>query len=138
MTSLIVETDGRSFEGTLFPEKAPESVAALEALLPLSTDLLHVRWSGHATWIPLEGDALSALPRENHTAYPSRGDVLLYPGYRNEPELLFACGPTCFKSPAGEQAGNHIATLEASQTELAAVEERTLQDGALDVTVSLG
>jgi len=137
MTSLIVETDERSFEGPLFPEEAPESVAALETLLPLSTDLLHVRWSGHATWIPLDDDAVSGLPRENCTVYPSRGDVLLYPGYRNEPELLFACGPTCFKSPAGEQAGNHVATLEASRTELAAIEERTLQEGAIEATVTL-
>lgn len=78
---------------------------------------------------------LPDIPRENHTVYPSRGDVLFYPGYRNEQEILVACGPTCFKSPAGELAGNHVAILDADRGALRALEERTLQDGALPVTI---
>jgi len=114
MTSLRVETDRSTFYGPLSSDRAPESVSALETLLALTTELLQVRRSGHATWMPVDGDAVTDLPRENHTAYPSRGDVLVSPGFKNEPELLFACGPTCFESPAGEQAGNHVATLNAS------------------------
>ena len=127
--------DGASFEARLLHEEAPKSVAALLDLLPLESALQHVRWSGYATWIDIDDVVLPELPRENHTTYPSRGDVLLYPGYRNEQEILLACGPTCFRSPAGELAGNHVAILDASRAELAALERRTIEDGNLGVTV---
>lgn len=77
------------------------------------------------------------MSRENHTTYPSRGDVLLYPGYRNEQEILIPCGPTRFGSPAGELAGNHVATIDAPAATLKELEERTLQEGAFDVTLQL-
>ncbi len=127
--------DGTSFAASLLPEEAPRSVAALLEFLPLESSLQHVRWSGYATWIDIDDVALPELPRENHTTYPSRGDVLLYPGYRNEQEILLSCGPTCFRSPAGELAGNHVAILDASRAELAALERRTIEEGALPVTV---
>ena len=98
---------------------------------------MHVRWSGHATWVNIDDVDLPEIPRENHTVYPSYGDLLLYPGYKNEQEILVPCGPTCFKSPAGELAGNHFATLSADRDRLAALEETTLRDGALDITIRL-
>lgn len=96
---------------------------------------MHVRWSGHATWVNIGEIGLPEVPGENHTVYPSYGDLLLYPGYRNEQETLVPCGPTCFDSPAGELAGNHFATLDTDRDPLSELEERTLQDGVLDVTV---
>jgi hypothetical protein len=117
--------------GELLVEEAPESVAALRGMLPHESDLLHVRWSGHAVWINIDEVDLPEIPRENHTVYPSRG-------YRNEQEILLACGPTCFRSPAGELAGNHVATMDADRERLRALEERTLQEGALSVTVREG
>jgi hypothetical protein len=132
---LTLETDEYRFEAELHPEAAPESVAALEELLPLESELMHVRWSGHATWINIDEIDLPEIPRENHTVYPSRGDILLYPGYKNEQEILVACGPTCFKSPAGELAGNHVGTLDADAETLAELEEKTLREGVLDVRV---
>lgn len=135
---LAVDIEGEPvLSGELLAEEAPESVAALRGMLPHESDLLHVRWSGHSVWINIDEVDLPEIPRENHTVYPSRGDVLLYPGYRNEQEVLLACGPTCFKSPAGELAGNHVATLEADRDRLRAIEERTLQEGALSVRLSL-
>jgi organic hydroperoxide reductase OsmC/OhrA len=112
-------------------------VEGLRELLPIQDSLQHVRWSGYATWINLEGTGLADVPRENHTIYPSRGDVLLYPGFKNDKELLIACGSTCFKSPAGEQAGNHIATLDASPETLQDIEEATLTEGEFDVKVRI-
>ena len=135
MSKLELKTPNQSFVGELHNGEAPESVSVMQDLLPIESELMHVRWSGYATWINIDDVSLPEIPRENHTAYPSRGDVLLYPGYKNDQEILISCGPTCFKSPAGELAGNHVATLEATPQELAEVEERTLKDGALNVLI---
>ncbi|RXK47911.1 DUF3830 family protein [Halorientalis pallida] len=137
MSELELAIEDTVLTAKLLPDAAPESVAAVREFLPLESELLHVRWSGHATWINIDEIDLPEIPRENHTVYPSCGDLLLYPGYRNEQEILVPCGPTCFKSPAGELAGNHFATLDTPRETLAELEERTLQDGALDVTVRI-
>ena len=134
MTTLTIDVEEYSFEAAVHEDVAPESVEAMREFLPLESTLLHVRYSGIATWIEIDEIDLPELPRENHTAYPSRGDVLLYPGYRNEQEILIACGPTRFGSPAGELAGNPVATIDAPAT-LKELEERTLQEGAFDVTL---
>lgn len=126
-----LNTEDGEFTGELHTDAAPESVAALREIGTIESELLHVRWSGNAVWVEIDDVDLPELPRENHTVYPSRGDVLLYPGYRNVREILIACGPTCFKSQAGELAGNHVATLNATSAELTALEDRTLYDGAM-------
>lgn len=130
-----IEVDDKEFTAELHDNQAPESVKAVQELLPLESELMHVRWSGIATWINIDEIDLPEIPRENHTVYPSRGELLLYPGYRNEQEILVPCGPTCFKSPAGELAGNHFATINATVSELKEIEEATLQNGAYDVTI---
>lgn len=135
MTELTFDIDGTEYEAELFEDEAPASIAALWEQLPLESEVMHVRWSGHAIWVEIDDLELSNLPRENHTVYPSRGDVLLYPGYRNEQETLIACGPTCFKSPAGELAGNHVGTISASREELRSLEEETLRTGAKPITI---
>jgi hypothetical protein len=137
MSQLELVVDGDVLSAELLPEAAPESVAAVREFTPLDTELMHVRWSGHATWINIDEIDLPEIPRENHTVYPSYGDLLLYPGYRNEQEVLVPCGPTCFKSPAGELAGNHFATLDTPRDELVELEERTLHEGALDATLRI-
>jgi hypothetical protein len=137
MPELEIDVEGTVLSGELLESEAPESVEALRKLLPLKDKLQHVRWSGYATWVNLEDTGMVDVPRENHTIYPSRGDVLLYPGFKNDKELLIACGSTCFKSPAGEQAGNHIATLDASPETLRDIEETTLTDGQFDVEVRI-
>jgi hypothetical protein len=137
MARLVVDLPDETLSGELLEDDAPESVAAMREFMPHDSDLMHVRWSGHATWVNIDEVDLPEIPRENHTVYPSRGDVLLYPGYRNEQEVLVACGPTCFKSPAGELAGNHVATLDADPATLRRIEEATLQDGVMDVQLRI-
>lgn len=137
MSRLELVVDGEVLTAELLPDDAPESVATVKDFLPLESELMHVRWSGIATWINIDEIDLPEIPRENHTVYPSFGDLLLYPGYRNEQEILVPCGPTCFKSPAGELAGNHFATLDTPREDLRAIEQRTLRDGMLDVTLRL-
>ena len=126
---------GETFSGDLLVDDAPESVATLRSFLPHESDLMHVRWSGYAVWVNIDEVELGEVPRENHTVYPSRGDVLLYPGYKNEQEILVPCGPTCFKSQAGELAGNHVATVDASAEELKELERTTLRDGIQKVVI---
>lgn len=138
MSTLELELEDRTLTAEVYEDEAPESVAAMREFLPLNSELMHVRWSGHATWINIDEIDLPELPRENHTVYPSRGDILLYPGYRNEQEILVACGSTCFKSPAGELAGNHVATLDATREELRTIEQETLETGMKDITVRFG
>lgn len=138
MRHLSITVNGRSYVGELLEDEAPRSIEVMEGFLPHESQLMHVRWSGHAVWINIDEIELPEdIPRENHTVYPSRGDVLFYPGYRNEQEILLACGPTCFKSPAGELAGNHVATLDVEADELRALEELTLTDGMQEVTVDI-
>lgn len=129
--------DGNPYGATLLADEAPRTVEALIDILPLDSELQHVRWSGYAVWINIDDVALPNLPRENHTVYPSRGDVLLYPGYRNEREILLSCGPTCFRSPAGELAGNHVAILDASREQLAAIEVKTIEEGTQGVSLRI-
>ena len=137
MARLVVELPDETLSGELLEDAAPESVAAMREFMPHDSNLMHVRWSGHATWVNIDEIDLPEISRENHTVYPSRGDVLLYPGYRNEQEVLVACGPTCFKSPAGELAGNHVATLDAESEALRRIEEATLRDGVMDVRLRI-
>ncbi|WP_416841417.1 DUF3830 family protein [Haloferax sp. DFSO52] len=134
--TLTLTIGDESYAMTLLEDEAPESVRVFRSLLPLESELMHVRWSGYAVWVNIDDEDLGDVPRENHTVYPSRGDVLLYPGYRNEQEILIACGPTCFKSPAGELAGNHVGMLDATREELAALEVRTLRDGVQKITIT--
>lgn len=137
MTTLTIDVADYTFEAPVLEDDAPESVDVMREFLPLESTLMHVRYSGIATWINIDEVELPELPRENHTAYPSRGDILLYPGYRNEKEILIACGPTRFGSPAGELAGNHVATIDAPAETLKELEERTLHEGSFDVTMMI-
>jgi hypothetical protein len=137
MSEIELIVDGDVLTASLLEVEAPESVAAVREFLPLESELMHVRWSGHATWVNIDEVDLDDVPRENHTVYPSRGDLLLYPGFRNEQEILLACGPTCFKSPAGELAGNHFAMLDVSRGQLKELELLTLEEGIQDITIRL-
>jgi hypothetical protein len=138
MTDLILEVGEWTFEATLLPDEAPESVEQFLDLLPLETTVKHVRWSGYAVFVEEFGEDITDmthLPRENHCVYPSRGDVLLYPGYENVPEILIACGSTAFRSPAGELSGNHVAIIEDAREELAALEVDVLENGSTGITI---
>lgn len=138
MPELDIEIGDRTFTATLLPEEAPESVDALRQLLPLEETVKHVRWSGYAIYVENPGgDAtdLTGLPRENFCIHPSRSDVLLYPGYESTSEILIACGSTSFRSPAGELAGNHVASLDASRTELSDLEVDVLENGTQEISI---
>jgi len=79
-------------------------------------------------WVPL-GDLESGLPPENHTVYPSRGDLLFYPGGPSETEILFAYGSASFASKAGPLAGNHFMTVVSGRDQLAQFGDFVLRHG---------
>ncbi|PKB61677.1 MAG: cyclophilin-like superfamily protein [SAR202 cluster bacterium Casp-Chloro-G4] len=113
-------------------EAAPNTCAAFLGQLPFRNKIIHVRWSGEAVWVPL-GDAKITSEYENHTTYPSRGDILLYPGGISETEILIAYGATSFASKMGSLAGNHFLTIVEGLENLAALGHMVLWEGAQDI-----
>ena len=117
------------FAARLEEETAPGTVAAFRRLLPLESRVIHVRWSGEATWIPF-GDLDVGVGPENATAYPAPGQLLLYPGGISETELLLPYGHCAFASKAGALAGNHFATVTDGLEHLPELGRRCLWEGA--------
>ena len=125
------------FEARLEDKDAPKTVAAVRKMLPLRTKVIHCRWSGESTWIPM-GDLRLGLEFENHTSHPAPGMLLLYPGGISETEMLFPYGSTMFASKVGQLAGNHFATLTKGHEHLPELGRRTLWEGAQDIEIQEG
>jgi hypothetical protein len=130
---LEISAGGFSFRARLEEEAAPATVAAFRRLLPLDSQIIHVRWSGEGGWIPM-GDLELGIGPENATRYPSPGELILYPGGLSETELLLAYGYVAFASKAGALAGNHFATIEEGRENLRELGRRMLWNGAQDIT----
>jgi hypothetical protein len=122
------------FTALLELERAPLTCAAFLKLLPFKEQLLHVRWSGEATWVPL-GDLAIGVPPENATVYPLPGEILLYPGGVSETEVLIAYGRTQFGSKAGLLAGNHFLTIVSGAEQLPELGRLTLWKGAQSILI---
>jgi hypothetical protein len=114
-------------------DRAPMTVAALRALLPLENRLVQARWSGESAWVPLGWELDLGLAPENATSYPAPGELLLYPGGLSEVEILFPYGATCFASKMGQLAGNHVATIVEGGEQLSELGRIVLWDGAQDI-----
>ena len=115
--------------------EAPRTVEAVRRLLPMRSQLIHCRWSGEGTWIPL-GDLQTGVGYEHHTSHPAPGELLIYTGDISECEILFPYGACAFSSKLGQLAGNHFATLEADsgwRDRLREVGRRVLWDGAQEI-----
>jgi hypothetical protein len=121
-----------TFVAQLETSAAPETCAKFLTLLPYRQQLIHVRWSGEACWIPL-GDLDLGLKYENQTSYPSPGQMIIYPGGISETEILLAYGGVRFASKCGQLAGNHFLTINEGLGQLRSLGERTLWQGAQDI-----
>jgi len=116
-----------------FQEKqAPKTVAAFRGLLPYKQRIVHCRWSGEGCWIPL-GEFKLDVGFENHTSYPTPGQILWYPGGFSETELIFAYGSVNFASKMGQLAGNHFLTVVEGADKLAEMGRRVLYEGAQEI-----
>ena len=128
----IVVADLR-FLARLETERAPKTTAKFRSMLPLKAKILQARWSGEAAWIPF-GELNLDLGYENHTSYPAPGHLLLYPGGISEAEILFPYGSSMFASKAGQLAGNHFATVDEGNDQLAALGRLVVWEGAQEIT----
>jgi hypothetical protein len=133
MTELRITVGKRFlFRARLEEADAPLTCQAFSKLLPFQNKLIHARWSGEATWIPL-GDFDLGVGFENHTCYPSAGQLLLYPGGLSETEILFPYGSASFASKVGQLAGNHFLTVIAGQEQFKELGRTVLWEGAQEI-----
>ena len=123
-----------TFRARLEEKAAPKTCVAVRAMLPLRSKLVHCRWSGESTWVPM-GDRRLSVDFENHTSHPAPGQILIYPGGISEMEILFPYGATDFSSKVGQLAGNHFATVVEGAEHLAEVGRLTLWEGAQDFSI---
>ena len=126
-----------TFTAELLDEQAPLTCEAFRKLLPFRNKLIQTRWSGESAWIPL-GDARHLTEYENHTCYPSKGDILWYKGGISESEMLLAYGATSFASRMGPLAGNYFLTITNGRENLAALGNLVLWEGAQDILFEAG
>ena len=132
MTMLSIKAGPYEFRARMEEERAPQTCTAFAKLLPFEQKVIHVRWSGESTWIPL-GDFDLGVSYENHTSHPAPGQILVYPGGISETEILLPYGGCLFASIVGQLAGNHFLTVVEGNENLRALGELTLWQGAQDI-----
>lgn len=135
-TLVRIEIGPFKFKGVLEEKNAPETCRAIKDLLPIREKVVHVRWSGEAVWIPY-GDKKLEIPPENHTCYPQRGEVVVYPGGVSEMEIFIPYGHCAFSSKLGRLPGNHFLTFTEGLEQLPALGEKVLWEGAQDISVDI-
>ena len=134
-SQIQIKTKDLVFLATWQEDKAPKSCAAIRKLLPLRDKLVQARWSGEAAWISIDHLDLD-IEFENHTVHPSKGELLVYPGFISVKEILIPYGPTAFASKAGFLPGNHFATIVTGQEQLEEMGRRVFLEGAQDVELT--
>lgn len=122
------------FVARLEEGNAPRTCAAIRAMLPFRSKLVHARWSGEACWVPM-GERRLDVPWENHTSHPAPGEILIYPGGISEMEILVPYGATSFASKVGPLAGNHFATVVEGADALRELGRLVLWEGAQDLRI---
>lgn len=135
MPDVVISLGPHRFGARFEDAAAPATCAAFRRLLPFTSQVIHVRWSGEAIWAPL-GDLSIGVPPENATTYPHPGEVLWYPGGVSETELLIAYGRTHFASKAGALAGNHFLTIVDDLHQLPEIGRQVLWQGVQPLTIA--
>jgi len=134
MNKLTICAGDYIFQARLETERAPETCAAFIKRMPFTSQLVHVRWSGEAVWVPL-GEEDFGVGYENPTSYPAPGQILFYPGGFSETEILLAYGGVRFASKMGQLAGNHFMTITSGLENLPRLGHATLWRGAQPFSV---
>lgn len=131
MSLIKIKAGNYEFIAKLEEEKAPKTCEVFKKLLPLSNKTIHCRWCGEAVWVPLDD---MELENENHTTYPSKGEILFYPGGSIGAELLLPYGSCVFTSKVGNLSGNHFLTIISNLEKLEKLGGELLENGAVDIT----
>lgn len=137
MTKVKIICGGEEFIATLEEEKAPKTCEIFKKMLPIENQMIHVRWSGEGMWIPMGDTRWEGLEYENHTCYPSKGEMLIYPGGISEMEMILAYGSVNCASKVGQLAGNHFLTIRDGLDRLYALGRKCLYEGAQPITMEL-
>ena len=132
MNMLRITAGPFTFTARMEEANAHHTCEAFSHILPFRSKIIHARWSGESAWIPL-GDFKLGVGYENHTSYPSPGQILFYPGGFSETEILFPYGGTRFASKLGQLAGNHFLTIVSGNEQLPELGHSVLWQGALDI-----
>jgi hypothetical protein len=129
---MFIEIDGYKFTAVFEEDKSPKTCQAFLQVMPFESQVVHVRWSGEAMWIPL-GDRDFGVAYEEATSYPLPGQILLHPKGKSETEILIAYGSVHFASKAGTLAGNHFATITSDLDKLCEIGVATLWEGSKSI-----
>lgn len=86
---------------------------------------------------PMGDTRWEGLTYENHTSYPSKGEMLIYPGGISEMEMILAYGSVHFASKVGQLAGNHFLTITDGLDRLYSLGRKCLYEGAQLITIEL-
>jgi len=116
---------------------APRTIEAIRALLPLSSRVIHCRWTGESVWIPF-GDFRPGIDYENHTSHPAPGHLAIYPGGISECEIFFPYGSCACSSKVGQLAANVFAAVvpdESWDDRLREMGRRCLWEGAQPISI---
>jgi Protein of unknown function (DUF3830) len=136
MAQISIKIENEKFTANLHQEKAPNTIKALERVFPYSSKVIHARFSGEAIWVPLPGDFPVNVQLEGQTSYPSKGELLYYPGFVSEKEILIPYGAAQFSSKVGLLPGNHFASiLSADLPRLAQMGNKVLWEGAKTILI---
>ena len=134
--SLLIKIDRKEFEAKLLKDEAPKTCAAILRLLPIRGKVIQARWSGEAMWLSMDNHPIK-VGFENQTSHPSRGELLFYPGFISEKELLIPYGSTSFASKSGSLTGNHFATISEKLDELSTIGRSILWEGAKNISIGV-
>jgi hypothetical protein len=129
---MIIKIDGHEFDAVFEENNSPKTCDAFRKVLPFESQVVHVRWSGEAMWIPLSNKDFG-VEYEDATSYPAPGQILLYPKGKSETEILIAYGCVHFASKAGSLAGNHFATITSDIAKLKKIGVSTLWEGSKNI-----
>jgi hypothetical protein len=95
--TLSITAGPYAFRARLEEERAPKTCQAFSKLLPFEQKVIHVRWSGESTWIPL-GDFDVGVGFENHTSHPAPGEILSTPAASAKPRSSSPTAAACSRA----------------------------------------